>query len=136
MRPIELGSEDTKKEPPKSKSINDLYRKTCEGCLYASECPQAYKHAKCPFIGDVTVSLDRATLQKLQVGIAEDALMNLKKYENLYLRGIVDDSDKLDKMRKTAFDILEKLKKDSISEDDTSILDKLGIKSHGQKASK
>ena len=136
MRPINL----TKNDPPKidnstDTSINHLYKNGCSGCYYTSECPYANKYEKCPFMSNISVSLDRATLQQLQINLVENALTNLQKYENLFERGMVDDMDRLDKMRRTVFDLLEKLKKDSKSEDGASILDRLGIKSHGQKSS-
>lgn len=138
MRPINIAKSTDlpDKSTKQDSSINDLYRKCCTGCYYTAECPQVYKHEKCPFTGDITVSLDRSTLQNIQVNLVENALSNLQKYENLFERGMVDDMDRLDKMRRTVFDLLEKLKKDAVSAEDTSILERLGIKSHGEKSTK
>lgn len=131
MRPIPTDNpKEEKKETQKSISIVDMLVDECSKCFYESSCPQARKDSTCSLVESQKIRLSSSKdIQVLQEGIVEDAVDNLKKQEALFRIGFIDDADGLASLRKSTFELLEKLKKTAF-ETPTSktVSDVLGLK--------
>jgi len=118
------------KEARKSVSIVDMLVDECSKCFYEGSCPQSRKDSTCSLVESQKVRLSSSKdIQSLQEGIVEDALDNLKKQEALFRIGFVDDAEGLSQLRKSTFDLLEKLKKTAFEPSSSkSVAETLGLK--------
>jgi hypothetical protein len=113
-RPIKSRDEEepARQHKPKEVNILDLIPNECRKCYYIDRCPEAHKSEHCSLISQTPVSIKGpADIQALQEELVKNAVTTLNKLEALQRLGFMDDANDLMSLRKSTFDLLEKLKR-------------------------